>query len=76
MAKLNHAQLTRITIRDDRAAEMRVTLPAPPCGIEISPGARAETTPCGPVIRAYTPRPARPRLHPLQVALRAMMGGP
>ncbi|MDD8024572.1 MAG: hypothetical protein PHX82_15870 [Paracoccaceae bacterium] len=75
MAKLNHAQLTRITIRYDRAAEMCITLPAPPCGIEISPGVRSETTPCGPVIRSRAPRPARPRLHPLQVALRAMMGG-
>lgn len=71
------AELTRttLTIRDDRAPEMRVTLPAPPCGIEIRPGARNETTPRGPVIRAHTPRPARTRLHPLQVALRAMMEG-
>ena len=36
-------------------------------------GARNETTPRGKVIRAHTPRPARLRLHPMQVALRAMM---
>ena len=65
---------TTVTIRYDRAAEMCITLPAPPCGIEIRHGARTETTPCGPVIRARAPRPARQRLHPLQVALRAMMG--
>lgn len=51
----------------------RTTLPAPPCGIEISPGSRNETTPRGPVIRRRGIRNYNARLHPLQVALRKMM---
>ncbi len=63
---------TTVTIRYDRAAEMCITLPAPPCGIEIRHGARTETTPHPRVIRSQPLRPPRENLHPLQVALREL----
>jgi len=76
MAKPNHAQRrTTVTIRYDRAPEMSVTLPAPPCPIEISQSGRLETAPRGKVIRSHQARPVRRKLHPLQVVLRAMMEG-
>jgi hypothetical protein len=67
------ADRTTLTIRDDRAAEMRVTLPAPPCGIEISPGVRTETDPHSAPIRAHQPRRRMARAHPVLAVLRQMM---
>jgi hypothetical protein len=67
------AERTILTIRDDRAPEMRVTLPAQPCGIEISPGARSETAPHSTPIRAHQPRRRMARAHPVLAVLRQMM---